>query len=345
MQILKQKYLKKIISGANFLGTGGGGTIAEAMPILKEIKKPVQLVSLNKLNKNDFLCTVFGVGAKQSCDSVIASKEAFWEFQKVCNKSFSAIVPVEVGTISIATSMLISSNLKIPILDSDIVGMRSSPEVFLETITLANLKRTPCVVCDSKGNKLVIRKEKSPKEIEKQLRKFAVFCGGDAFVAGYPLKVSLLKNVLPDGSITLSKKIGNEILKLKDKKINLDTFCQTINWQLIDFGTIKRIKKDSLKGFVKGRYEIESEKNIWTVIFKNENLVLLKNNKVILTCPDSISLLNLELFEGINNFENNKKKKVAILVKKAIPIWRTEKGKKLFSPKNLGINYRQILLK
>jgi len=47
---------------------------------------------------------------------------------------------------------------------------------------------------------------------------------------------------------------------------------------------------------------------------------------------------------GINNFEDNTGKKVAILAKKAIPIWRTNKGKKLFSPKTLGFNYKQKLL-
>lgn len=344
MKNLNNKDIKKIISGANLFGTGGGGTINETLSMLQEIKTPVKLVNIMGLRENDFICTVFGVGSKQSCDPVATSKDALLQFQKIFRKKFSAIIPVEVGTVAIATSLFISSRLKIPVLDSDIVGLRSSPEVFLETITIAGLNRTPCVISDGKGSKLIIAEEKNPEELEKILRNFAIKSGGDAFVAGYPLQIGSVKNVVPSGSITFAQKTGETLLKLKNKEIDLENFCKITGWKFMDCGVIEKVVEYSKKGFIEGKYRIQSNNQKWTVIFKNENLILLKDRTVILTCPDLISLLDLDSSEAVNNFEKNRGKKVAILGRKAIAIWRTPEGKKLFGPKNLGLDYKQKLL-
>lgn len=345
MRVLSKKSWQNIISGANLLATGGGGTIQKAMEILKKINKPVKLFCFGDLKKTDLVCTVFGIGGKQNCNPIVASQNAFTVFQKIVKKKISAIIPVEVGPMAIANAMFIASELKIPILDSDIVGMRSSPEVFLETISLASLDRTPCVIANDKNKFSVLIGKQNIQETEDFFRSFAVSSGGDAFVVGYPLKIKLLKNIVPEESVSLSKNTGFLLKRLKNKQIDLAKFCKTTDWIVFDIGKITTTQKNNSEGFCEGKYKIKSRKNIWTVIFKNENLVLLKNNKVILTCPDSISLFDLELFEGVNNFEDNKNKKVAILVKKAIPIWRTKEGKKLFSPKNLGFDYKQKLLK
>lgn len=345
MRLIQKNEWKDIVCGANLLGTGGGGTIAGALSILKNVKPPVTLTSIDELNDRSLACSVFGVGGKQVCDPIIASKNALSLFQKILGEKISVIVSVEVGPMSIANTIFISGNLNIPILDSDIVGLRSSPEVFLETISIAGLKRTPCVIADDKGNSAILRKSREPKELDKFFRDFAISVGGDAYVAGYPLKIGSLKNIVPKDSITISQDVGEQLKKLKRNKINLGAFCKTTQWELLNTGQIIEQIRDDSGGFSKGRYRIESDKDMFEVLFKNENLVLLKNDRVSLTCPDSISLLDLANFEGINNFEDNSYKKVAILGKKAIPIWRTSKGKKLFSPKNLGLDYKQTLLK
>lgn len=73
-------------------------------------------------------------------------------------------------------------------------------------------------------------------------------------------------------------------------------------------------KNKSEGGFEQGEYQVKAKSKNYTVVYKNENLVLLKDSKVLVTCPDSISLLDLKSFEEINNFEDNIGKNVAILV-------------------------------
>lgn len=343
-QFITPEKARYILQGANLLGTGGGGTVAMGLPILTMIKNPVMVTSLNDLKPSSAVCTAFGVGGKQNADPIKAITNSLRVFQKIYRKKIQAIIPVEVGAESIATSMLVSSVLNLPLLDADIVGLRSSPEIFLETISIGNLSRVPCSIADDKGNSAVLWETQSLEQTENFLRNFAVSCGGDAFVTGYPNTIKELTGVIPENSISLSLQIGEDLKLLKKNKLSLDIFCQKNDLVFLGEGKIISQTKKTSKGFAEGKYIIQNKKTSYTIFYKNENLVLLNEDKILLTCPDSIMLLDTKTYEGINNFNRNTKQSVVILGKKAIPIWRTKEGKKLFSPRNLGYIYKQVLL-
>lgn len=343
MKTINKNSWQAIIEGANLFGTGGGGTIRGAKEILEKISKPVMLISLDELSNNQLICAVFGVGGKQNCDPIISSRLAMQKFQQITQKKISTIVPVENGPMAIANAMFIASELGLPVLDSDIVGMRSSPEVYLETISIPNLRRTPCVISDGKNTKAIL-KNFSLEQLEKVFRDFAVTSGGDAIVAGYPLLVKDVIDILPTRSITEAEKSGVFLNKVRQGKIKFETFCNNTQWEIIGKGGITNVEKDNTKGFSEGSYKIVSKKDTFTVFFKNENLVVLKGKKIVLTCPDSISLINTTSWQALNNFNRNTNQQIIILGRKAIPIWRKEKGKNLFAPRNLGLPYKQVLL-
>src|SRR3989338_3576613 len=101
-----------------------------------------------------------------------------------------------------------ASRLNLPVLDGDIVGYRASPEVFLETITLKGLKRTPLVIANNKGDVGCLENSNDCIFIEKFLRKFAADSGGIAYVCGYPLKVKDIKGIIGDCSLSFCLKLG-----------------------------------------------------------------------------------------------------------------------------------------
>ena len=340
-QLTKQNYINSIL-GANLLGTGGGGTIAGAKKILSRIQGNTTLVSLSELKDTDLICTVFGVGGKQACDPIKASKAALQAFQNTFNKRVSGVIAVEVGAMAVANALFIANKLNIPLVDSDIVGLRSSPEIFVETISLRNLDRTPCAISNGKGDTALLLESDNLKRLETFFRNFAISSGGDAFVAGYPLQVKQIKNLVAKNSISFSEFVGSVLQSTND----VVTLAKKTDMIIIGKGKITKTAVNTTKGFASGTYEIVDGNKKWEVIFKNENLVLLKNNATILTCPDSLCLLDLATFTGINNFQanNNTGKTIAILGKKALPVWRTKKGKELFSPKKLGLDYKQKLL-
>lgn len=345
MKQIDKKLWPYILEGVNLFGTGGGGTIQEADEIFSQTGNSFFLSTLNELKPSDTICTVFGVGGKKSCDAVKAASLALNIFQSSCKRNITALIPVEAGCVAVSTVICIASKLKIPVVDSDIVGQRSSPEVYLETISLKSLDRTPCVVADDKGNFQLIEQKQSFIDLENKLRRFAVQSGGDAYVAGYPLRVSQIKQIVPEGTISLSLKQGRDLLSLRNQGIELEQFCRRNGWIRVTEGIITKNEIKSVNGFEVGSFEIDTGTDTYKVIFKNENLVLIKGKKTIATCPDLISLLFLDSFQAVNNFEDKVfNRRVAILLKKAIPLWRSIAGRRLFDPKKLGLNYSQVLI-
>ncbi len=342
MKKLSRVALTDFLTGSTILSTGGGGSYASAVKLLK--KASVSLVQLEDLDPEGIVCTVFGVGGKQLNDPVKSIKLAYEVFQKISKDKIVAIIPVEIGPLASAIGIFFASKLRLPVVDADIVGMRSSPEVFLETITLKNLKREPIVIANEKSA-AVLYESSSYKFTEDFLRNFAVLSGGDAFVMGYPLKVKDIKGVVGEGSITESIAIGADLCNVRDGKLTLKEFCNKNQLVNLGEGKIEQEKKNNTRGFTEGSYTIKllPDKKA-EISIKNENITVTIGGKLIVTVPDLICLLDINTHRGVENFAQNKGKKVAILARKAIAIWRTSQGRKLFSPQSLGLPFKQKLL-
>ena len=342
MKILKGDILIQFLIGASVLATGGGGSYEKAKNLLKNTS--VNLNGLNELNSNDIVCTVFGVGGKQVNDPVKSAVNAFQVFKKLFTEKVTAIIPVEIGPLASAISIFIADKINLPIVDADIVGMRSSPEVFLETITLKNLKREPSVIANE-SDAAILYRSRSYEMTENFFRNFAEQSGGDAFVVGYPLRIKEIKDVVARGSVSASIQIGKDLGKVEEGKKCLKEFCIRNYFKYIGEGKIVKEQKEVKKGFTVGKYIIKlTKESFLEVVIKNENIVCIKNKSVIVTTPDLICLIEKESLIGTNNFSKNINKDVIVLAKKAIPIWRSKKGRELFSPKNLGLNFKQKLL-
>lgn len=342
---LTQSNLNQLILGTSLLSTGGGGKLNSAKKLLKKINKMPKLISLTELKPQDLIVTLIGVGDKDVCNPVTASLTALKVFQKLFKQKVKAIIPVEIGPLSTLTAVFLASKLNLPMVDADIVGFRASPEVFLETITLANLSREPTVIANDKNDILILYRSSSIKVMEQSLRNFATVSGGDAYGVGYPLTAKQLNNVVGENSLSYSIQLGNNLKQLQSCQISLSQFCQNNGLIQLAQGEITRVKLQSKNGFIQGQYCLKTKQGeILTVFIKNENIALLKNRKPILTVPDSILLLDQNKFIGINNQDNNLNKSVIVLAKKAISIWRTKKGLALFNPRKLGYNINQKLL-
>lgn len=339
---LRKNELKNILLGVSLLGTGGGGRFDMAQKILQKISKPVQLRSVDELKDNDFIATVFMVGGlKKKGDATKGAKKSIELLQKILNKKIKYLVPVEIGPTAVLDLLYIASEMNLPVIDGDFVGFRSAPEIYVEAITLNNVNRLPIAVVNLEGDSLVLYKTSSIQSLETILRDFSARSKSQVYVAGYPVTKNQIKNYFGKGSVSFSQQVGKCLIGKKD---NLLPSLKDKGFIFIDSGRIINQEGSDNKGFTSGKLLIKAAKNIYEVIYKNENIVLLKNKIVLVTSPDSIILLDLVSKVGINNGDNNRNKEVYIFVRKAIPVWRTKKGRQLFSPKNLGLEYKQKLL-
>lgn len=339
---LRTVELKNILLGTSLLGTGGGGRFDVAQKVLQKISKPIELRSIDTINEKDLIVTAFMVGGlKKKGDLGNGAKKSIELLQKIIDRKISYLIPVEIGPTAVLNLLCIASELDLPVIDGDLVGFRSAPEIYVEAITLNNVNRLPIAAVNLEGDQLILYQTSSTEKIETILRDFSAQSKSEVYVAGYPVFKKQIANYFGKGSLTFSLEVGSCLIG--DKKSLLSSL-KNKGFIFVDSGVIISQEEFSIKGFTAGKLLIKAVKNTYEIIYKNENIALLKNKKVLVTSPDSIILLDIVSKVGINNGEDNKNKKVYILAKKALAVWRTKKGRKLFSPRNLGLNYKQRLL-
>lgn len=328
MKLSKQQQ-RTIIEGSTILGTGGGGRLDSALSTISKLP-PVDLISFDDLKPDDIVITAYGAGGlTKPKNTNKAMNKGIELLQQRLGKPIRAIVPVEIGPYSIAAAFEIANTLKVPVIDGDLVGYRSVPEIFIELVTLANLSRCPLVFGNNEGDIVLLDETSSPEKLEQIIRSFADESLSNTFVLGYPYSKAQLGKCLARGSVSYCQQV----------KANLES-----DFQLVANGTVVDDSKEEVSGFTRGCLTIKANQSVYRVEFKNEYLVLLCNNEVVVTCPDFICVVDSNTGLGLNNGDDNVGKSVSIYVRPAIEQWRTENGLRLFTPEKLGLDYKQKVL-
>jgi DUF917 family protein len=326
---LNKRQTQEIIKGSTILGTGGGGRLDSAMSIIEKLESPT-LISFDDLSPDDIVITAYGAGGltKPKSTSQIMTK-GLKLLQQRLGKLIKAIVPVEIGPYSLAAAFEMAAQLDIPVVDGDLVGYRSVPEIYIELVTLADLSRCPLVFGNNEGDIVLLDETSSPERLEQIIRSFADESASNTFVLGYPYSKTELGKCLAKDSVSYCLKMESVLGK---------------DFQLVGSGIVTEDVKQEVDGFTKGYLSVNDPKTTFRIEFKNEYLVLLKNKEVLVTCPDFICAVDQSTGLGLNNGDDNTGKQVSIYVRPAIEQWRTKQGLALFSPGKLGLNYQQKVL-
>lgn len=328
MKIDKEKLLE-IIKGSTILGTGGGGRYDSALSVLEKMSMS-EMISIDELGDDDIVITAYGAGGltkEKNSSSVILDGIAL--LQKQLTKKIAAVVPVEIGPYAIAQAFEMAEILGVPVVDGDLVGCRSVPEIFIELVTLADLKRTPLVLGNNEGDLLLIDREADAVSLERIVRSFADVSVSNSYVLGYPFDKTQLETCLAKGSVSYCLEVVGDLNSQFEK---------------IGGGRIVSDSKKESEGFTKGTLEIKGDGDSFKVEYKNEFLILFKDGELVVTCPDFICIVDRETGLGINNGDKNIAKDVDIYIKSAIEQWLTSEGIALFSPRNLGYDCEQKLV-
>lgn len=342
MKRLTTTDLDNLLVGTIFYGTGGGGSPSLAKAMYQQLairNRSLILEPISAFAPNDTLMTTFPVGGLEPQDVPDQYlRRALAMFQRRCKAPIAGIIPVEIGPLSVAVAAKLAVQLKLPLLDADIVGGRSTPEVFLETITLFDISRTPLVVVNASGEYGILEKSSSADFEEDFLRSFANKSGGFSYVFGYPMTASVVRKAVTSGTVTQAIQTGRLI-----NSNQLLATINSVNGKIMFSGTISSIRSQKQSGFTSQYIDVKNKTQKARVYVKNENLILWIDGKSALTCPDLIVLLdgddkplfNLDLKIGLT---------VTVIGVKACPLWRTSKGEKLFCPRTFGFQFDPKLL-
>lgn len=330
---ISKEELECIILGGAFLGSGGGGSIAQAETIKEYILKKTDKVIVKKYDEicdeeDGAVVAIMGSPSKSNGkkdDDLSAPKRSFEKLAEFKNTEFSFSVPVEVGAVNTIVPFAVAAELNIPVIDGDGAG-RAVPQLEITTFAQAGISPSPAVLVNSISSEhpqLEINLEFDKTSTEQSLSDTlestargiittdefgAVGAISTYSLSGKDLSKAIIKDTI-SFAYHIGKKVKDAIKEGKNPVNNLLNWFDSMELRHYEFGEGKVIKKSvtSLGGFDIGEIEIKDEKtgDVLQIKYKNEILIAYLNGKVWGMVPDLMCYMtpqgpvsNVEIKEG-----------------------------------------------
>ena len=120
-----------------------------------------------------------------------------------------AVMAAEIGGGNGILPISWAARMGLPVVDADAMG-RAFPEVQQQTMEIAGVDPSPCVMTDERGNRLVIRTTDG-HWLERLARAAAVEFGGTASSAEYPMTAARAREATVRGSVSRALLIGRAL--------------------------------------------------------------------------------------------------------------------------------------
>lgn len=352
--ILKKEDIKNILYGATFLGSGGGGSLADGLRLLEEVSKEeeikLELIKPSDMEKETYAASVGGIGAPRAMTESKFGPESIYAFEAMqklsyfSGKDIQYVMGGELGGFNTMVPMYVAIKKGIPFIDGDGNG-RAVPELSTGLQPIHDVLPFPLVVAGGNGDTaaIFIKDHRNHGSAENIARHVSMAHGmSAAFCTWLATGQDIINKLAPD-TITACQKIGEAIFNVKNHKSSFEEEVSKVKkCKEICQGEIIDIQLKTEGGFdfgttiVKGTGKYEGR--TFSIDFKNENLVVRdESENVYLTVPDMICMIDAEAIEPITNADTEKGMKIALYGTAASENWW--KGGKGFS------NWKHILTK
>jgi DUF917 family protein len=351
MRLIHPENLEDIALGAAVLGTGGGGDpyIGKLMAI-DAIRKygPVQLVAPDEIPDDSFVATAAMMGAP----TVMVEKlpkggeivDAFLALQTYLDRKIDYTTSAEAGGINSTTPFTVAARLGIPMVDADGMG-RAFPEIQMVTPTMYGIAATPMAIADEKGNASIINTMNN-RWTERLARTICIEMGTTAMIASYSMTGRQLKDTMVAGTLTRAERIGQTIRQARQQHQNpIEAVRSVVGGFELFRGKIADVQRRTETGFARGESTIHGT-DAWdgsqlTLRFQNEHLLAIRDDQVVASVPDLITILDAETAEPVTTEGLRYGFRVVVLGIPCDPKWRTPDGLALVGPRyfNYDIDY------
>lgn len=308
MRQIKQDDLDHLALGATLLGTGGGGDpfIARLLAAQSiEDFGPIDLCTIDELDDDDLIVTVAVVGAPTVIIEKIPSGQEFINAVRALSsylgRSFTAIIPVEVGGLNTLIPLAVANEMGIPCVDGD--GMRRAfPQIEMTTFTIHGLSASPMSLADEKGN-LVAFETVDNATGERLVRSSAMKLGLANALSCYPMTVAQAKQAAVLGSLSYCSELGRLLRAIQAQTDGAwEEFLSFTEGQVVFEGKIVDLDRRTTTGFARGNLTIESfadPERTMRIEIQNELLLATEDGRAVVTPPDLICMLDHETAEPI----------------------------------------------
>ena len=329
--------LENLVVGGMFYGCGGGGSAETARVLFEQVRRAgrtPEMLRPEACPAAGCFITVYGVGSSAAPGGAGLPVELIQEhLLPLLPAPLCGIVPVEIGAKSLAWAFLAASRLGVPIVDADIVGGRASPEVFLEAITLQDIRRTPLLVFGPEGEVCLYLRSPDYVAEERFLRMFAATSGGSCTVAGYALTGRQVCSCLEAGTVTRCERAGRLIRSKRTNCVLAETRAH-----LVFAGAVADLVTQRSAGFLEQYAIIRDGADVCRVYIKNEALIAWVNGEVRATCPALLVMID-DRGRPLSSHELTPGLGVKLYTLPPGLVWRSPAARALFSPRQFGFDF------
>jgi DUF917 family protein len=338
--------LEDIAIGGAILGTGGGGDPYVGKLMAQEaIRKhgPVKLVDVDELPDDALVVPVCMMGAPTVMTEKLPQGDelmnAFHQLEKVLGRKIDAVLCGEAGGINSTTPFVVAAASGLPLVDGDGMG-RAYPELQMETFTLHGVSATPMVLCDDKGNSLVLETV-SNGWTERLARAATVEMGGSALLAFYPMSGEVAKKAVVRGTLSLCVNLGRTLRETRTAHADpVAAITRLLGASIIFHGRVKDVDRRTIGGFARGSARFDGldewKGHGFRLDFQNEFLMAERDGKIICTTPDLITLLEAETGAPVTADSLRYGLRLVALAFPCNPQWQTPAGIALVGPRYFG---------
>ena len=345
-RIVHAQDMEDIAIGGAIMGTGGGGDpyvgkLMAQQAILKH--GPVKIIDVDELPDGALVVPVCMMGAPTVMTEKLPQGDelmtAFRALEQLLGRKIDAVLCGEAGGVNSTTPFVVAAASGLPLVDGDGMG-RAYPELQMVTFTLHGVSATPMVLCDDKGNSLVLNTV-SNAWTERLARAATVEMGGSALLAFYSMSGAVAKKAVVRGTLTLCADLGKTLRAARAAHEDpVAAVTAKLNAEVIFHGRIKDIERRTVGGFARGTARFDGVED-WhghslRLDFQNEFLMAERDGQTIVTTPDLITLLEAESGNPVTADSLRYGLRLVALAFEATPQWRSPAGIALVGPRYFG---------
>ena len=354
---LSYQDMQDLITGAVILGCGGGGDPAMAQAMVDEAYtkgKEFSLLDPKELGPEDWVCILGNVGGgiDPREREMVKDLPRLWphpiliaeqELAKHMQVQFRAYLCSEIGAGNSVTPLYVAAMLGKSVIDGDAAGGRAKPELIISTTHLLGISVTPIALANYFGDSLILKNSSGDDRVEKICRYLARVSGGRIAAARCPSPGKQIMPAIYPYSISLAIQAGRVVREQKERAV--EAVIEVLEGSKRFLGRVESFSREEKDGFMwgeiflKGIHEFSMEKlKIW---YKNENLMVWKNDILDMTCPDAIIILDAQTGKGLYNWGDHfyQGREVAVIGIPAAPCWNSSKGYEIFGPEHFGFKF------
>lgn len=176
--------------GCALLGSGGGGVITAALPLLVSTLRrtgPIQVVAASELATDARVACVGAVGSSTVMLEQLPAGATFVSAVRALERrtgmSLAAVQPLEIGGVNGLLAPVAAANLGLPLIDGDAMG-RAYPRIDQNVLT-GHVAATPLALASSSGDVLVLESPQD-RSVEQLVRAVLPAMGAWAGVCIHP---------------------------------------------------------------------------------------------------------------------------------------------------------------